>query len=393
MQNDKTTLSCLSCGLREGDITTPKMMPYGEGKKGILVIGEAPGRVEDMRGKPWQGKTGSLLKNMLGNFEIDLFQDCVSVNALNCRPPNNRAPTPFEVNCCREVLVRDTIQKVKPRVILLLGSSAVMSFLGDRWKNDLGGIMKWRGFTIPDKDYNAWVLPTFHPSFIARSESEEVETVWKNDLSLLTKIIGKKIPSLPKPDIQVLEDLSILNQIKGVDSISFDFETNGLKPQQRGMRIICVSVAPSEEKVYVFMLPKTQIERKPLLDLLTDNTIGKMAHNAKFEDNWTNERLKVSIKNWQWDSMLAAHLLDNRTGVTGLKFQTYVNFGVVDYASEITPYLSSSGGSNDFNNIQKLLEEIGGEQKLLTYSALDSHYEYLLAKKQMKELNYNFLPF
>ena len=60
--------------------------------KGILIIGEAPGQVEDRKGLPWQGGTGRLLKRTLEKQGIDLFEDCICVNAVNCRPPKNRAP-------------------------------------------------------------------------------------------------------------------------------------------------------------------------------------------------------------------------------------------------------------------------------------------------------------
>jgi len=124
-----------------------------------------------------------------------------------------------------------------------------------------------------------------------------------------------------------------------------------------------------------------------------------MAHNIKFEDTWTKKRLRIDIQNWEWDSMIAAHILDNRPGVTGLKFQAYVNFGVIDYASEVAPYLKPTSenekkyGGNAFNRIQELLEQPGGEKKLLEYCALDSFYERMLAMKQMQELDYDFLPF
>ena len=114
----------------------------------------------------------------------------------------------------------------------------------------------------------------------------------------------------------------------------------------------------------------------------------------KFEESWSRNRLKVSVDRWVWDSMLAAHLLDNRPGVTGLKFQTYVNFGVVDYSSEIDPFLTSTDqkGANATNRILELISSSGGREKLLKYCGLDSVYEYRLAMIQRKLIE-NQLPF
>lgn len=392
MSSTKKPLNCFSCGLREG-CDSPKMAPYGNGKKGILVIGEAPGVVEDRKGLPWQGRTGRLLQRTMHKLGVDLFEDCVCINAINCRPPNNRTPKPFEIDCCREVLVQKTIDSMKPHVIILLGSVAVQSFIGPRWPTDLGGIMKWRGFRIPDQDYGCWVVPTFHPSYVYRIESREANTIWEQDLSLAIEALEMGVPTNEEPEIKILTDLSIFNHAHENEYMSFDYETTGLKSQAPGHRIICASVAFHHTKVFAFMMPKTKSERRPFMDLLTDSRVGKMAHNMKFEDAWTLNRLGIQVDNWLWDSMLAAHILDNRTGVTGLKFQTYVNFGVIDYSSEITPYLRSASGGNGFNKIHELLEQPGGEEALLKYCALDSHYEYKLAMKQMEEMNYQNLPF
>ena len=386
------TLSCVSCGLYKG-ADSPKMTPYGKGRKKILIIGEAPGAHEDRKGMPWQGRTGKLLQSTLDDLEIDLFDDCVSVNAVNCRPPDNRTPSSYEVDCCRTIILSDVIKKTKPRMILLLGTSALQSFIGPRWQKDLGGITKWRGFIIPDQDYQCFIAPTYHPSYVERSE-REVETIWREDLKRAIRMAKSPFPAFPTPDIHYIKDLSILRQFGGVPEVSFDYETTGLKPHAKGHRIVCASVAVDREKVFTFMMPNTRKERLPFIELLISNTIGKMAHNMKFEEIWTRNRLRVGIKNWQWDSMLAAHQLDNRPGITSLKFQVYINFGVVDYSSEITPFFKgTSNGGNIINRINELLEKPGGKKKLLKYCALDSHYQFLLADRQKELIGFNYLPF
>lgn len=391
---DGRTYSCASCGLYK-HVQCPKMRPFGNFKKKILNLGEAPGQVEDERGKQWQGKTGRLLRRTYAQLGIDLFEDCLNINAINCRPMdkegNNRTPTKNEIDCCRS-MINKIIQQYKPKIIVLLGESALYSFLGVRWKKDLGGINKWRGFVIPDQDYKCWVCPVFHPSFVERSD-KEVETVWIQDLQRVVETVDKSFKKRHEPKIKIIDDLSILNEID-IERAAFDFETTGLKPHAKGHRIVCASVAVNKNLVYTFMMPQSRVEREPFINFLSNSNIEKIAANIKFEDTWSKVRLKTEVKRWVWDTMLAGHLLDNRRGITGLKFQVYVNFGIIDYASEIEPYLKSTDkNSNSMNRIYEFLNQPEGQEKLLTYCAYDSIYEYRLAMRQMDMMNYQDLPF
>jgi len=141
------------------------------------------------------------------------------------------------------------------------------------------------------------------------------------------------------------------------------------------------------------MMPKTRQERKPLIDLLINPKIGKIAQNMKYEETWSVVKLGVSVENWIWDTMQASHILDNRTGITGLKFQTYVQFGIVDYSSEVDPYIHAgdSKNANSFNKIMELISKPGGKEKLLKYNGYDAINEYRLADKQ--RLDIEDLPF
>lgn len=164
------------------------MKAFGNFKKKILILGDAPGEHEDRIGKPWQGKSGKLLQRTLRDLGIDLFEDCLSMNAVNCRPAKNRMPSNYEVDCCRRFVIK-TIWEKKPKVIILLGAVALYSIIEHRWKRSFGGITKWRGWTIPDQDFSTWICPTFHPSFIERAEDGAEETVWRNDLKQAINLI------------------------------------------------------------------------------------------------------------------------------------------------------------------------------------------------------------
>ncbi len=389
---DGRTYTCVSCGLYK-DCLSPKMEPFGKFRKKILNIGEAPGEVEDKTNKPFQGKTGQLLQRTYKKLGVDLFEDCLNINAVHCRPFDkngyNRTPTNYEIECCRKSTLK-VIDEYKPEIIILLGNSAIYSLIGHRWKKDLGGVSKWRGWTIPDQDFKAWICPTFHPSYVERSDSGVEETVWKNDLNQAFLKVLDKLPIYKEPRIETITDLYMLVNIRG--EVAIDFETTGLKPHAPGHRIVSCSVAPGPDHAYVFMLPGSQSERKPLIDLLASTKIGKIAQNIKYEHNWSKVRLKTEVQNWIWDTMQASHVLDNRPGVTGLKFQTYVQFGVVDYSSEIEPYLQAVDGTNanSLNKIMELVSKPGGKEKLLTYNGYDSINTYRLSMIQRPQIN---LPF
>jgi len=365
---DGKVRSCASCGLYK-HVHSPRMKPYGNFKKGIMNIGEAPGEAEDQAGKPWQGKTGKLLQHAYRKLGIDLFEDCINVNACHCRPMDkdgdNRAPSSEEIENCRRTTLR-YIDQYKPKVVVLLGGTAVTSVIGHRWKKELEGITKWRGWAIPDQDLKTWVCPTYHPSFVDRSDTNDILTIWTDDLRRAVHKLEDPFLEYKEPYVEYLSDLSPLNKIKE-GTVAFDYETTGKKPHARGHKIVAVSVADSPDHVFTFLSPQTRLEWKPFIRLISDPTIGKIAQNMKFEHTWSQVRLGTEVQNWIWDTMQASHILDNRQRVTGLKFQTYVNFGVIDYSSEVAPYLRSvnEGNANAINRIQELLDKPGGSAKLM----------------------------
>jgi DNA polymerase len=390
---DGRSYTCVSCGLFQ-TCNSPKMEAYGNFKKGILNIGEAPGRVEDKEGKPFQGKTGSLLNHVYKRLGIDLFEDCININAINCYPGEDHEPSNYEVDCCRRIVMK-VIEKYKPKIIVVLGGAALYSIIGDRWSKDLTGITKWRGWTIPDQDLKTWIFPTFHPSFVARTNSKEVDTIWEQDLEQAIRTLhNNPFPVYVEPKITILKDLTPLNDItKGF--VAIDYETTGIKPHGAGHKIISASVAVDENNVYAFLMPESRRELSPWINLLKNPNVSKMAHNMKFEEAWSVERLRTNVVPWVWDSMLASHLLDNRPGISGLKFQTYVQFGIIDYSSDTSPYLQAvdNTNANSINKIESLLKIPGGTERLLKYNALDSVFEYRLAMKQRVLILNDDLPF
>jgi uracil-DNA glycosylase family 4 len=379
---DGKILSCVSCGGYK-KCKTPKMKPVGNFKKKILIIGSAPERSDDRQGKPFQSANAMFLMEVLANLGVNMFDDCLLYYAHHCYNPDAECdPSNYEIECCRKSTIQ-VVKENKPKLIILLGDAAVFSLIGHRWKKDMNDIDKWRGWTIPDQDFKAWLCPTYETYQV--KDKPEALTIWKQDLERALECLDREFPVYVEPEIITLQnDLSVLSTIQ--NDFAFDFETTGLKPHDKGHKIVCASVAVSKDLVYVFMIPERKKDRSSFLFLLADKHVGKIAQNMKFEHAWTWEYLGINVENWVWDTMLASHLLDNRTGTTSIKFQTYVQFGVVDYDSEINPYLKAKDdkNANSINRIYELVEKPGGKEKLLKYCALDSIYEMRLSIIQRK---------
>jgi DNA polymerase len=408
--------ACNQCGLYR-KCRSPKMKPTGKGKRKILFVAEAPGEEEDKLNTQLIGTAGKLLRQSLSEvLELNL-DDCHKTNAINCRPTkdgSNRKPSPQEIKFCRQYL-EEEIRSFEPTVIVLLGESAIQSFLFNRWKKGLGGsdknsgiVSKWRGWVIPDREYNAWVIPTFHPSYVARMKDAidgfVVRKIFEDDLYKILEYenVGrpnllsleeesKKVQILTEP-YEIIAFLKRLLQNENTKyAVSFDYETTGIKPYKEGHDIICASVCLSNEgckplQATSFLLhknlPHVDKIRSLWIKFLQSKT-PKMAHNMKYEELWSRVILGTPVNNWFYDSMLGTHVEDNRPGICSLKFQAYVRLGIVDYDSVVESYLKSDEKeSHSINRIHKCLGSPSLLHDLMLYNGLDSLFEFQLALQQ-----------
>lgn len=385
---DKTVVtksaSCGSCRLFKKCIT-PRMKPSGGGKKGIFILAEAPGRQEDKRGTQLVGKSGRRLKNTLKEIGIRLHQDCRKYNAINCRPPKNATPTAAQIEACRPNIIKE-IQKYKPKLIIALGTVAIKSLIGYRYHGKVAGINKWRGYVFPDYDNDCWFASTFHPSFIERDKGGAADLIFRKDLKVILSYLNKPLP--PKEELE--RKVCVLRETRDAQAViestlkykptilAFDYETTGLKPHAKGHRIVTCGICHDSDIAYAF--PVDNRIRSLFRRLLSDNDIKKVAANMKFEELWSRERMRKNVSSWIWDTMLAAHCLDNRSNSTSLRFQSLINWGIWDYDSHISPFLKSVDDKNA-NSINKIHQiDI---QDLLVYNGIDALLEYRLALKQM----------
>ena len=371
---------CGTCGLHQTCLS-PQMPPTGNGRQGILIIAEAPGRDEDRRGTQLIGQAGQYLRRCLRGLGVDLDRDCWKTNAVCCRPSENATPTNDQILACRP-LVFKAINKYKPHVIMLLGKSAVQSVIGQLWKEDVGDLGRWIGYTIPNQKPNVWIVPTWHPSYLERENSPVLNLLFRRHLK---KAIGLGKDHVVHEDLakKVHVETDPTNAARHIKwtrqqriPFVFDYETNCLKPETKGARILSCAISNGDRIIaYPWIEPAIEQTRR-----LLQSDIPKIAANAKFEERWSRLHAGGPVKNWLWCTMVAAHVLDNRRGTTGLKFQAYTRLGVGSYDDQIKPYMEPQ--KNGLNRLNKV-----HIADLLLYNGMDALLTWELAQVQIKMID------
>ena len=339
LRDDPRLARCGRCGLHKG-CQSPRMLATGEGRRRVLIVAEAPGKEEDKQHTQLIGPAGQTLRKCLSKIDVDLDRDCWKTNAVICFPGRN--PTKEEVLACRSNLLK-TVRELEPETIVLMGGAAVQSLIGWLWREDAGKVSRWVGWRIPSQRLNAWVCPTFHPSYVMRTEragqGEEqarvISILFRRHLERAFELRGRPWSKPPEFERQVKVLLSGREVAEAVDLlirrsevlVAFDFETNMLKPDSSEAEVVSCAMSNGEETI---AYPMTGEARETTVAFLR-SPVPKVAHNMKFDDRWSRRVLGTPVRNWLWCSMQAAHVLDNRRGICGLKFQAAYPTSVVEH--------------------------------------------------------------
>jgi len=164
------------CGLKLR--ATNLVFADGNPEADIMLVGEAPGREEDLQGKPFVGRSGQLLDRMLGAIGLDRTKVYIA-NTVPWRPPGNRTPSPSEVAVCLPFLYRQ-IELVAPKVLVALGgASASTLFETDTGITRLRG--QWRDLTIGQHTMRA--VATLHPAYLLRQPAAK-RLAWQDLLAV-----------------------------------------------------------------------------------------------------------------------------------------------------------------------------------------------------------------
>jgi len=161
---------CTACKLAESRTRT--VFGSGPEQSDWLFVGEAPGQQEDRQGKPFVGRPGSLLTQMLLALGQQREQVFIA-NALKCRPPGNRDPLPEELRACEPFLLKQ-IELVKPEVMVALGRISAQALL-----NSDQSLAKLRGQVYRYGPDNIPLIVTYHPAYLLRNPADKGK-VWED---------------------------------------------------------------------------------------------------------------------------------------------------------------------------------------------------------------------
>jgi len=164
---------------------TQLVFARGNPQADVMIVGEAPGRDEDIQGAPFVGRSGQLLDRMLAAIGLDESSVYIT-NTVFWRPPGNRKPSDSEIEACRPFAARH-IELVRPKVLVFAGGIAAQAML-----RESAGIMKLRGrwtdYALEDGSVIP-ALPMYHPAFLLRRPQEKAKA-WADLLSLKSKLEG-----------------------------------------------------------------------------------------------------------------------------------------------------------------------------------------------------------
>ena len=391
------------------------MHPQGVGRLRILVVLSRPTQQESARGQYGGSQEYIHIASELQKQGVNIYNDCWVVGAM----PFSGTPSAKVYEGTRPYLY-SVVQTLKPLVVILVGRNAMAGWKDHQFSGS--GITvrmpnfqaykadqeygMWAGQQIPDSEYaykdgDTVMRPIVCPVLNAHDVSigndqnrkrRNLESAVPYGQERIVKNIVKTVGDiLPDPKgyqerliertykhhpkehrivRTVAEAIAACNALRKETLVAFDYETTGLKPYNSGHRILMVGLAGRDVSYAIpfFSDPAFQEAYKALM---TDKAVRKVAHNAKFEYNWTRRICGYRMENMHWDTMIAAHILDMRDGVTGLKMQEYLQFGDCGYDKAVKKLLRPSKPSAKKNS-NRSEEHTSELQSLTTISRMPS---------------------
>jgi len=366
---------CEECGLWR-NCKSPKMGPYGKNELRIAIVGMQPGRTEDKKGRPFVGDSGDDLRSGLERLGIYLDEDCTTLNAIQCfsdKHPSDQC----RLFCLPRLDAQ--LKESRPNLIVCLGTEAVSSVMGRSIP-----VTKIRGRPLVSGRYKSWVLATYHPAYIMRQEKQHVKddlaAIWNRDLEIICDLFDRDVHSVLLDEgrgnhwvTDVDEAIELLGRMAASEEpVAFDYETNQLSLFTGDPKALLLGLANSKEEGFSILIPDPIPEdlHNAIATFLT-SSVPKLAQNSMFEGLWSRKIFGVCPQNVYRDTMLAAHLLDDRRGTKGLDWLTFMTFGS-EYKQE---FKKNSGFSPQ------------ADAAMATYNCLDVRYTVALSEYQERKLS------
>ncbi len=367
---------CENCPLKD----CPPVMGYGK-PGGLLILGEAPGKDEVLKGRPFVGKSGKLLQETLKVLGVNP-QDVYMTNAVLCRPPTkdgkDTPPKPKAVAACNDRLMSEIREYVKPSKILILGGTGLQALTSP---GKAAKISKWQGqgfnFTygwetvigeedLVDVPLEAFTVATYHPAAVMRAPD-----LFRDYASDIFKVLNKSEPE-PEPvvdvhicrdTVQALEQLEILME---ATVTSCDLETTGFSSVQDTIMSIAFGALLEDGSGYSVVIPIEVAEKpkvkKAIKDFIKSDVHVMPFHNIKFDLQFLQVWLKEKVRPpHPKDTMLMQYAQDERgTGHAGsgrgyrsigLKDQARIRYDIPDYTFDFKKFFKTPPEERDWDSM------------------------------------------
>lgn len=343
---------------------------YGRGPQDaeIMFVGQNPGSQENWEGSPFVGPSGQLLRDLLRDEGIDI-ESVYLTNSVKCVTPYGKEPVAKEVNACKTYLI-DEVRRVQPKVIVALGGTALTALTG------LKGILKHRGVQaeiLPEFCMDEWelpiVMPTLHPAFVLREESQR-ETLL-GDIRTALRAMRGQYNEIEVPwewGIGSWQHLMGYNKAECAGVLSFDCETNmKVDPKDPDLKITMIGIDDGHT-VQIFRGDDCS-EAVHALDDAQWGGIRLTGHNSSRADReWILAKYGVHLK--CDDTMLASYPL-SEYGARDLERLAMQRLGVPPW-------------KRDFIWHEAMTEEEW--EQLALYCARDVRYTRLLHLEMQEQL-------
>lgn len=384
---------CQVCPLNnQKQLLHPHMPAYGTEHPVLYFCGEAPGKEEDKKGIPFVGPAGRLLRKHIPKKWEDKIR---WNNVCRTRPPNNRTPTPTEIEACRPSTFGD-VETSKPKAVFGFGNIPLYWAIGKE-----SGITNWCGRKIPVRfgEHVCWFFPMLHPSSILHLEfpkNEEQEFVLdlnlRNAFDQIETLEEPEVhtPAMAQLDIDIItgsesgaleQVISFIRMCYDYKTVGIDYETKKLRPYAKDAKILTVSLSHKDGTLaFPFDHPGSKFKPNQIQKIkdefekfLYNAPCEKISHQLPFEMEWTGFHFgKEALRAQPWhDTVTESYILDEREGTHSLDFLCLQYFG-----------LNLKAISNlDTNNLETEHLDL-----VLKYNGLDAKYHRLLHYKQIKEI-------
>lgn len=355
---------CKLCPLSQ---TARSVCVWGEGPSGeeVMWVGRNPGGEEDARGRPFVGPAGKLLREAATRAGLPVEQGYIT-NLVKCYTPQNGVPDVTTIKACDRYL-REELTTVKPKYVIAMGNEAL------KWFTGRSGITAATGKEVWSEDWNCWLLPIFHPSYLLQSHDPKLRTQFDATLNRYVGFIHNSgiLAEHQQPVVQLCqtkEDVSeAFRALATCEVIAYDLETTGLDAWAEGAKVLTVQLAGSPDKAWVLPVDHPQAEIRVRLSEVAELLRNKktVAHNCIFDMGWfTKEEISVSTT---FDTMLAAHMHDEH--------------GPKDLKSLVVSELNGPNYGIDLSNAESVPLPV-----LAEYGGLDAAYTFQLREQQLRRM-------